>query len=372
MKKIKFKGKKHAITACCMLVGMFVLTSAVYANYDNAKGYTNYKEALKNLAFYEENFTADGGITCLVDNKEMLDFNGNFKVDGDNVCITTKDTDSFGTEGDESQTVEISKDGKKYYYYPEKNSFYEYEGSTDYRPDMEDPTIKKSIKFAELFADTMIGDLKNNFVLTSKDKDTRTYTVKVSGSQIPEIINSGISLVFTAANSQDYSDYSTVKYEDYDKSLADLYKENTGKELTDSVYEQWGEDIEKACENLGDKYYDILDQKGNSGILYVKTDGTYEYYKTYEQYMKNVESDTIDETSLMRMLGSDPYIDNAICTFTLDKEGNLLSNYMEATMSGVDENGKKHSITMKSDLKVTDYGTTKVEAFDAKGKTKLN
>lgn len=371
MKKIKFKGKKHAITACCMLVGMFVLTSAVYANYDNAKGYTNYKEAIKNLAFYEENFTADGGITCLVDNKEMLDFNGNFKVDGDNVCITTKDTDSFGTEGDESQTVEISKDGKKYYYYPEKNSFYEYEGTTDYRPDMEDPTIKKSIKFAELFADTMIGDLKNNFVLTSKDKDTRTYTVKVSGSQIPEIINSGIALVFTAANDQNY-DYSTVKYEDYYKTFAALYEKETGDKLTEEMYDEWDQDVAQFSEKLYEKYYDILDSKGDKGILYVKADGTYDYYKTYDEYMNTVEQDVFDEKNLTKMLGTDPYIDNAMCTFTLDKEGNLLSNYMEATMSGVDENGEKHSITMKSDLKVTDYGTTKVEAFDAKGKTKLN
>ena len=45
MKKIHFKQKRHFVTAVCLLVGMMVLTTSVYANYDNANGYSNYKSA---------------------------------------------------------------------------------------------------------------------------------------------------------------------------------------------------------------------------------------------------------------------------------------------------------------------------------------
>ena len=41
-------------------------------------------------------------------------------------------------------------------------------------------------------------------------------------------------------------------------------------------------------------------------------------------------------------------------------------------MTGVDSKGTKHTITMKVNYKVLDYGATKIEAFDTTGKTKEN
>ena len=65
MKKFQFKQKRHMITAVCMLVGLMVLTTSVYANYDNASGYSNYKSALKNLLLETDNVTLDADVEAV-------------------------------------------------------------------------------------------------------------------------------------------------------------------------------------------------------------------------------------------------------------------------------------------------------------------
>jgi len=369
MKKFAFKGRKHAVTATCLIAGMFVLTSAVYANYDDSRGYTNYKDAVKDLVLYQGNFTADGEMSVLIDGKEMATMKGTFKVDGDDYYFKTVSDDSFSEGDNKYENIQVTKDDKEFYYYPKTNSYTVSEASSDFRPDMNDPTVKKGVKFAELFADAMVGDLKNNFVLESKDGDNRTYSVKVSGSQIPEVVNAGISLMFTAANNQDFSSYSGVQYENYEKALANYYKEQTGKELTEDIYSNWSDELDKVNEDFTEKYQDILKEKNDVGIVFVKLDGTYDYYKTYDKYLESADANTFTGDNIMKLLGNDPYIDSASCNFTLDKDGKIVSDEMESSMPGVDSKGKKHTITMKVSYKVSDYGTTKVEAFDTNGKT---
>ncbi len=369
MKNLNFKGRKHAVTATCLLVGMFVLTSAAYANYDDSRGYTSYKDAVKDLAFYQDNFSADGEMSILVDGEKMATIKGTLKLDDDDYYIRTVSEASSNKEGSKSESIQVYKDGKAYYYAPESNSYWKSEGAESLRPDMSDPAVKKGIKFAELFADSMVGDLKNNFVLASKDGDNRTYSVNVSGSQIPEVVNAGISLMFTAANNADRSQSSYVTYESYEKTLAAYYEAQTGKKLADDFYDETNDESNNVLKDFDKKYSDVLKSKGNTGILYVKADGTYNYYKTYAEYEKNVIASNDASKDIMAMLGTDPYIDSAACNFTLDKDGKLISNEMQASMTGVDSKGKKHTITMKGTYNISDYGTTKVDTFDTNGKT---
>ena len=51
------------------------------------------------------------------------------------------------------------------------------------------------IRVVELMADAFVGDIKNNFVLTEKTDDSKSYSVSLTESQIPEIVNAGVSLV---------------------------------------------------------------------------------------------------------------------------------------------------------------------------------
>lgn len=369
MKNLNFKGRKHAVTATCLLVGMFMLTSAAYANYDDARGYTNYKDAVKDLVLYQENYTVDGEMSILVDGEKMATIKGNFKRDSDDYYTRITSQENFSTEKSTDEKVQVTKDGKTYYYYPETNSYMISDSKIDFRPDMTDPTVKKGVRFAELFADAMVGDLKNNFILESKEGDNRNYSVKVSGSQIPEVVNAGISLMFTAANNEDMSQTSYVTYENYEKAFAAYFEEQTGKKITDVKYSEADDEYNQVINDFDKKYQDILQSKGNVGMINVKADGTYDYYKTYDEFAEKVQPNALASIDIMTMLGMDPYIDNAACNFTLNKDGKLISNELQASMTGMDSKGKKHTITMKGSYKVSDYGTTKVEAFDTNGKT---
>ena len=71
MKKFQFKQKRHFVTAVCLLVGLMVLTTSVYANYDNANGYSNYKSAVKNLLLSTDNVTIDGEFGFYLDGELM-------------------------------------------------------------------------------------------------------------------------------------------------------------------------------------------------------------------------------------------------------------------------------------------------------------
>ena len=70
--------------------------------------------------------------------------------------------------------------------------------------DKNDKTVAKYIRFAELFVDTFVGDLKNNFILTLQTDDEKTYQITLSSVQIPEIVNAGFGVIY--ANVMEYID----------------------------------------------------------------------------------------------------------------------------------------------------------------------
>lgn len=369
MKKINFKGRKHAVTATCLLVGMFMLTTAVYANYDDARGYTNYKDAAKDLMFYQDNFSAKGQMSILVDDEVYATFDGELKLDGEDQFMSAKESSGFESE-------ETTIGSQTFSYFKKDNTYRVSENYGTFRGgiDADDPSMKKAIRFMELFADTMVGDLKNNFVLASNEDGNRNYSVNVSGSQIPEVINAGLSLMFTAANTNTYYDEnpSMVTFENYNEAFNAYYEEQTGEKLTQGDYESWTEEMENLNTAFYIKYEDALASKNDKGIIFVKADGEYDYYKTYDEYRSSADFTGMSEVDILPLLGNDPYIENAVCNFTLDEDGNIIKNQMEASMSGVDKDGKKHTVTMKINFELSDYGTTTVAPFDTEGKTKLN
>lgn len=275
------KHRKHFITLVCLVVGMLVLTTAVYANYDDAQGYTNYKNALKHLAFKADNFTADYDAKIMIDNDAVNTFSGNFKcADGDRSHFE-KSKDTFDGEEYISEYYTYTYGDTYYSYHPKTNKYYKGEIYNEGNATLmgtDDATTKKAVRFAELLTDTLVGDLKNNVILESSKDGIKEYSIQVSGNQIPEIVNAGLSLAFTASNSEDYENEVTSKF------------------------------------------------------------------------------------------GNDPYIDKVNFRVTLDEEGRLLENSMEATMAGVDKKGNKHTATMEVNAKISDYNNTKVDVFNPEGK----
>lgn len=364
--KFKFfegmKTKKHAVTATCLALGAILVTSSAYASYDDAKGYSNYKEAMKSLVLYDDNYTVDGRISFSLDGKEQAVFDGRFMADGKNCSIeaTAKNINGVETVYEKETTY----GGKRYVMYPEENGYRVYDGAEFERMDPKDERTKKAVRFMELFADTMVGDLKNNFVLENKDGDNRNYAVELSGKQIPEIVNAGLSLMLIESDSSDNSSY--VTYENYEKAFAAYYEQEKGEKWDGN----WDEKADEICDDFSEHYEQILEDKGDKGIVQVKADGSYKYYATYDAYVK--ANPTVFDDQMINVLGDDAYISNASCYFTVDNNGKLVSNDIVVVMTGKDMDGKTHELTVKMELDCSDYGSTKVPKFDTTGLTKLD
>lgn len=278
------KHRKHFITLICLVVGMLVLTTAVYANYDDAKGYTNYKNALKYLAFEADNFSAEYDMKIKMDGENMQSASGNYKcADGDNSQYS-KHLDSYDDKTYNYEDYSYENGDKFYSYNPKTNEYYQgnvyHDGNNSFMG-TDDATSKKAVRFAELLADTLVGDLKNNVILESSKDGIKKYSIHVAGNQIPEIVNAGLSLAFTASNSEDYDNEITSKF------------------------------------------------------------------------------------------GNEPYIDKVNFKVTLNEDGRLLENNMEATLAGVDKNGNKHTATMELNAEISDYNNTTVDVFNPEGKERL-
>lgn len=372
-KQFMVKHRKHFITLTCLVAGMLVLTTAVYANYDDAGGYTNYKNAVKNLAFDADNFTADANMTFTMDGEKVTTSEFTYKCNNGDNSQYTLTNDSLSGEDNKTEFYTYVNGDKKYSYYPENNSYYENPAGDKNNTliPMDDATSKKAVRFAELMADAFVGDLKNNVVLVSDEDGVKTYSIHVEKNQIPEIVNAGLSLMFTANNNSERSN-SYVTYEDYEKTFGDYYKEKTGDDYKSVNYadmsESDSEALNKVYSSFDEKYQAVLKDKGNNGIVVVLKNGDYKYFDTYRDYMDSKYASP--EVRTMTMFGDDPYVDDVTMTVTLDKQGRLVADNLEASLVGKDKDGEKHVATMKVNSKVYDYDKTTVDVFDPTGKIK--
>ena len=390
MKKFQFKQKRHMITAVCMLVGLMVLTTSVYANYDNASGYRKYKSALKNLLLETDNVTLDADVEIYLDGKLITKSENGVKIGDNGESSYSKETYMDGDIYEYRQY----RDGKKHYSYNvQDNTYYSYDSTYTgidgnfLGIDMDENTNQKLVKFLEVAADMVVGDLKNNVVLTGEDDNTLEYQVNVSKNQMPEIINAGLSLLFSSMNEYSYGGEGVV-YDDYSNAFSAFSNEEYGKDLSENVYSETtgeflpevaGYDTEEAywdayddaSEAFWDKYEQIYsDDYDSTGVLLVKADGSYEYYKTYDEYIDSTGN--YDDSDIYMMFGDDPYIENAKMTAKMSKSGELLENTLEVTLAGFDKNGEKHTATFSGVINAKDYGSTTADVFDPEGKVENN
>lgn len=214
------QAKKKLTMAIGMAVGVTMLAGAAFASYNTASGYEVGKKALKGL-LSNENYTSNVEFKMSVDGNEILKTNIEelYDRDGDvrrNNSEKTSYSTSFG--GGESGYESYSQDGDFIsIYYPMdgeaqtsvyKGDSYMGSGSFDEMNSMDEnekETMNKVIRFAELAADTFVGDLKNNFVYVSGDDNSAEYEINLDAVQIPEIVNAGLSAMFSTMNNQDYS-----------------------------------------------------------------------------------------------------------------------------------------------------------------------
>lgn len=215
------KNKKRALRAItCIGVGVVMLTVAVFANYDNANGYDTIKTALKNMLMNERNYTENTSVEFKVNDQILGAFNINSKVDKDGEAqYQTVETSSSsnGVEYERSTTIQ---DGWMF----EKSVYPNAIGQSPnaYKSKLNGDDVyaqiinggdlmNKTVNVVESLADLFVGDMKNNIILVGTEDGNRTYSISMTGEQLPQYITSVFSLVSASIK---------ASYENIDPSAA--------------------------------------------------------------------------------------------------------------------------------------------------------
>lgn len=369
--------KKRVMT--CLVAGVCILAVSVTAAFGSVNGYANYKTAVKTLALETDNVSAKGTFHFSYDGKDVLGGDVEYAKDGANqsahIVIRENGTvvnEEFNTTLDDVTTF-FSADSEYYNTYDTVRDE-ETHGLLGFSND--DEFSKRLITFFEMGVDTVMGDLKNNVVEVGSQNGDYTYQLDISNSQVPALVNAGLSLIAYGV-SESMTNSSYVDYEDYNHTAFAYYESQTGKTLSNEFKENyvngtgdesWYADNEEldsfyeVMDGMWNHYYDILKQKGDTGILYVRRDGSYTYYTDQYAYREAVGATDVDDFE--QYIGKDLSLQNVHFTFSLNKAGQLTVNACEATFDTTDKNGGHHSLVIQVDATLGDYGTTEVQPLD--------
>lgn len=249
--------KRYSKALIATGVGVCLLSTAALASFSTGNGY----DALKKAAwgFVEsDNFTADLNAKASIDGKEVAGYRSFLEYDAPNQKIhsiseeTSLLFDDFRSEQWRDSQTEINYALR--YYDGEKNGYkyqvYDYSLSpnsygTVYGAPLEiltgnEDSGRKLLKFMEAFADTVVGDLRNNFTFAGEEDGANCYQISLSAVQIPELISTGVSAVFAM---------------------------NSSNIANDGAFD--GDDLNNAMEGLKDGNLDSID-----GKILVNKDGT--------------------------------------------------------------------------------------------------
>ncbi len=382
----------------CLVVGVLVLSVSAFAAFGSVGGYGQYKDAIKLLLLDTKNVSLDATATITLDGETFA----TYAVDGQYAGAQYR-THTKESSGDKTSEYWSSDVGGKYVSFNSSQPGYYHTWDTSYDVDTVDQNFlgfnaddevgQRLVKFVELAADTVMGDLKNNFVQTDSKGGSKTYTVDISAKQVPALVNAGLSLMAGSMGYDNY-DYTRVEYEDYQKTMTDYYEQATGGKLspdltvwlfggeaaTDSDLgsEDWYDNNQAAL----DKYYEVTDQfeqkfwteadKHSGGVLYVHADGTTDYYATYEAYYQANPIQLTDTDEIDYLVGQDASLEHVTSTFTVDKDGRMTHNETTVTFTTTDAAGKAHELAVIIQADLWDYDTTAVQGWDPGDRTKLD
>lgn len=383
--------KRNRITVC-LVAGVLILAVSAGAAFGSVNGYSTYKEAVKALALKTDNVTMQGSMKATLDGKEFVSMTGEMAIDGKNKSSHVISSE-FGGQKEERYDTTLNNtdtwfnaDSKYYNEYTYDNDQTAEDSNNLLGISTDDELSKRMVNFMEIAADTVMGDLKNNFVQLGKDGDKTQYQIEISKDQVPSLVNAGLSLFAYSVAADEGSDWG-VYYEDYNASMLNTYEKLSGNKLSEEFrngylqrddsavwYDKNEKQINEILDFLSEKdwerqYYDQLDNK-QGGIVFVKTDGTSVYYKDYKSYAK--ANPKMVEDDMSTYLGQDMVLKTAQCKFGVDKNGNLTNNTLTATFTTTDQDGKNHELVVTADVTLSNYGTTTIQKLDTGDRVKMH
>ena len=211
------------IRIICLIVALVVLSGAVVYAAFTGSPYETLKTAILDAAVYR-NVTVEGSFSMsvngIISDEERLCYSI-----GDNSHITYSFNDEgnisgwkFSTNGLDINPTSIIIDNTQWYFayvQPHRNndSWNNVAGLSILSPEDRNSS---QIRFVELLTDAIVGDLKNN-VTMSISNGVRTIRGTLTESQIPELINVGLTALIEQSRYYDYyDDYTREDFEGCD------------------------------------------------------------------------------------------------------------------------------------------------------------
>lgn len=168
--------------------GCLLLTMSVTAFASSGSGYESYKNAVESTIL-AQNATVDAQFEVKDNGLVILSGSSNVKLDNENSSSQTTltadgVTKTIAASRDEATGAFVSRVDDKYYKMQKDSE------KQDADQEVNDKLTASSstVKLAEMLADTLAGDVKNQFV-----KDGQTVSLNLEGSQIPELAKLAVS-----------------------------------------------------------------------------------------------------------------------------------------------------------------------------------
>jgi len=210
-----------------LVIAAVVLGGAVTAAAIMGSPYETLKYAALD-ALTERNATVDGAATLTV-NGVQLENAKTYSIQGDKSFFEYMFDDEGNNIGFSYSTNSLSVtslgfamgDGKQWYaanVYP--NDQHNYSGRSMASFFSGEERNSAAMRFFELLADTVIGDLKNNITMTSEN-GVRRIQGTLTESQVPEIVKAGLDMLIEQSSGNDWGsnevsfDGRVYVYEDY-------------------------------------------------------------------------------------------------------------------------------------------------------------
>jgi hypothetical protein len=217
------------------------------------------------------------------------------------------------------------------------------------------------VRFVELLADALVGNLKNNITMSSQN-GVRRVQAMLTESQVPELVKIGIALAVEQSSIRYYHDRREIGFNGSELIWETVYIHRDTKTIT-----TWKQpvramtDDDRAAMEDGSFWDDRNNHYGTTyfnGVEYVITS----WQEVAHERTEPATPADFDERNPLNMPLSELTLHYARGEAEIDSDGNLLSVEVSGSATAVDIFGKSNLIELRASVRFSDIGTSDPES----------
>ena len=357
--------KSVIVRVFCLIVAVAVLSGAMAVAAINGSPYETLKKATLD-ALTHRNATVEGSMKLTVNGEPVTEEKSHYISGDDSFMSWNFDLNgnssgyTFSSNGLSISPEYVSEDGTQWYF-ARVNPRSDYDSYWRGGLAMFSPADRESsqMRFIELLADALIGDLKNNITMSTGD-GVRVITGTLTESQIPELAKAGIDMFVEQSAGGYYGSTNDISFDGREYVYEQINIRHDMKEC--SVWKQavrpMTAEENQAWENgtfydrdLGNNWYGLVTK---DGITYVYTEPA----ALIDEYTVPAVRADFDDRDPMEMPMAGITINYVNGEAEIDNDGNLLSLKGNATITCVDIFGDTSVIEFDADVRISDIGSS--------------